>query len=290
MRPLAMIALLVLVILIATERVSGTANEARIRLNDVDGVWVKGRDGSFTSYIAGAPPFVNREFTSRYILGDGASPACVLAEQVPRVVAATYRVQNSDGTGGTAFYIGRGEWITNYHVVKAVATTSLAHGGTRIRASVAGSLPGYDLALLRSEPPLSASALTFALRRPAQGSHVSVVGFPPGVSDTPSATRGIVSTFAPFAQFPSFSTGNGWVLQTDAVMNPGNSGGPIIDDCGGVRRRRHCQPYIGAGCGRTDGRRRRDWIRRRRRDDRCPARGTCVLPRTRSPRRPRRTP
>lgn len=234
MRPLAVTVLAVLVVLIATERASGTANEARIPLDDVAGVWVKEHDGSFTPYIPGAPPLVNREFTSRYILGGSASPACDLVEQMPRVFAATYRVRNTDGTTGTAFYIGGGEWITNHHVVEAVATTSLVNGGTRISASVAGSLPGYDLAMLRSQPPPSASALTLVARRPALASNVSVVGFPPGVSGTPSATRGIVSTFAPFARFPSLAAGSGLVLQTDAEINPGNSGGPIVDDCGGV--------------------------------------------------------
>ena len=153
---------------------------------------------------------------------------------MPTVMAATYQVLNADGSTGTTFYIGGGEWLTNHHVVEAVAETYIVNGNTRIRASVAGSLPGYDLALLRAQPPASVSPLRLAEDRPAPGSNVSVVGFPPGVSGTPSATRGIVSTFAPFTQFPNLSAASGVVLQTDAEINPGNSGGPIVDDCGTV--------------------------------------------------------
>ena len=163
-----------------------------------------------------------------------ASGTCVLAEQMPSVMAATYQVRNANGSAGTAFYIGGGEWLTNHHVVETVAETYVVNRNTRIRTSVAGSLPGYDLALLRAQPPASVSALRFAEGRAAPGSNVSVVGFPPGVSGTPSATRGIVSTFAPFTQFHNLSAGSGVVLQTDAEINPGNSGGPIVDDCGAV--------------------------------------------------------
>ena len=63
---------------------------------------------------------------------------------------------------------------------------------------------------------------------------VAVVGFPSGVSGTPSATRGVVSKHAPFSQFPDQLDGSGVVLQTDAEINPGNSGGPIVDGCGAV--------------------------------------------------------
>ena len=158
--------------------------------------------------------------------------ACVLADNVERVTAATFQVQTTAGAG-TAFYIGNGEWITNHHVVDTVSSASLVHGGTRLTATVAGSLPGYDLALLRVQPPASVGALSFASARPPVASNVSVVGFPFGVSSTPSLTSGVVSKHAPFSEF-TFLDGEGVVLQTDAEINPGNSGGPIVDDCGNV--------------------------------------------------------
>ena len=166
----------------------------------------------------------------------GATPAatCVFTEQIARVSAATFQVQNADGSSGTAFYIGDGEWITNNHVVETVASTTLVHGEMRISASVAGSLPGHDLALLRAQPPASVAALSFAASRPTVASGVWVVGFPPGVVGTPSTTSGIVSKYAPFSLFPSILSGDGVVLQTDAAINPGNSGGPIVDACGDV--------------------------------------------------------
>ena len=157
---------------------------------------------------------------------------CTFTAQFDRVSAATWQVRNADSSG-TAFYIGNGEWITNHHVVEDVTDTRLVRGGTRISASVAGSLPGYDLALLRAQPPASVSGLRFVGSRTGEATEVWVVGFPSGVTGTPSATRGIVSKYSPFSAF-SILSGDGAVLQTDAAINPGNSGGPIVDGCGDV--------------------------------------------------------
>ena len=159
--------------------------------------------------------------------------ACIYTEEMRRVASATFQVRTADGSG-TAFYIGSGEWITNNHVVESAATVWLLHGETQLRAQVIGTLPDYDLAMLRVEPPASVTPLAFVDHRPDLYSQVSVVGFPSGVVGTPSATRGIVSKYAPFSLFPSIVTGEGWVLQTDAAINGGNSGGPIVDDCGRV--------------------------------------------------------
>ena len=159
---------------------------------------------------------------------------CVAAERVERVRAATFQVRNTDGSSGTAFYVGNDEWLTNHHVVEAFVTTTLTYGEVRLSASVEGSLADYDLALLRAQPPVSVPSLRFVDTRPAVLSDVWVVGFPPGVVGTPSATRGIVSKYAPFSLFPSILAGEGVVLQTDAAINPGNSGGPIVDECGDV--------------------------------------------------------
>ena len=159
--------------------------------------------------------------------------ACSLAAHIDRAMAATFQVRTDSHTG-TAFYIGDGEWLTNHHVVEDATQVVLVHGGVRLSAAVAGSLPGYDLALLRAQPPASVRPLRLAASRPAVFSSVGVVGFPSGVSGTPSATRGVVSKHAPFSQFPGVLDGSGVVLQTDADINPGNSGGPIVDDCGAV--------------------------------------------------------
>ena len=161
-----------------------------------------------------------------------AAGTCVLADSVERVVAATFQVQTASGSG-TAFYIGNGEWITNHHVVETASRVWLVHGTTRLNAEVAASLPSYDLALLRTGASAATPALGFVAARPALASAVSAVGFPSGVAGTPSLTRGVVSKHAPFSQFVGFAP-DGVMIQIDAEVNPGNSGGPIVDDCGVV--------------------------------------------------------
>ena len=157
--------------------------------------------------------------------------ACVLADNVDRVTSATFQVQTAAGYG-TAFYIGDAEWITNHHVVDTVSSAALVHGATRLNATVTGSLPSYDLALLGARPPTSVPALTFASTRPSLASDLMVVGFPAWVESTPSVTRGVVSKHAPFSTH--YSGRAGTVIQVDAPVNPGNSGGPIADNCGAI--------------------------------------------------------
>ena len=220
--------------------ISGGTPPAAMTLNlgGARSVWVQDAAGEFHSYIIGAPAFVNAPFVGRWVSGGeppAAPPAtaCTLADNIERVRAATFQVQITESSG-TAFYIGSGEWITNHHVVADVAEATLVYAGTRILATVAGSLPGYDLALLRAQPPASVRALSLANYRPVVTSRVSVVGFPSGgAPGTPTVTQGGVANYASLSQFSRLD-GDGLVLQTDADINPGNSGGPIIDDCGAV--------------------------------------------------------
>ncbi|MYB41848.1 MAG: trypsin-like peptidase domain-containing protein [Chloroflexi bacterium] len=157
--------------------------------------------------------------------------ACIFSDHVDRVTAATFQVQTAT-SNGTAFYIGNGEWITNHHVVDTVSRAALVHGSTQLTATVAGSLPNYDLALLSARPPTSVSALTFVGARPSLGSDLRVVGFPAWVERTPAVFRGVVSKHAPFStHYPGRA---GTVVQTDAAVNFGNSGGPIVDNCGAI--------------------------------------------------------
>ena len=161
-----------------------------------------------------------------------------LADHSDRVLAATFQVRTSSSSG-TAFYIGSGEWLTNHHVVDDVSRVALVRDGVRLNAAVAGSLPGYDLALLRAQPPASVLPLRLAASRTAVAARVAVAGFPRGVSDTPSLTRGLVSEYAPFAEWKDRVhwvrlADSGFLLRTDALINPGSSGSPIVDDCGAV--------------------------------------------------------
>ena len=159
-------------------------------------------------------------------------PECKISDHSDRVAVATFQVQTETATG-TAFYIGQDEWLTNHHVVDGVSQVLLVRADYTITANVIGSLPGYDLALLRAPAPYSVLPLSLAHVQQPLGSNVSVLGFPPGVSGTPSLTRGVVSKHSPFSEFSRF-TGPGSMMQIDAAINPGNSGGPMVNDCGEV--------------------------------------------------------
>ena len=161
-----------------------------------------------------------------------ARATCALSDHTDRVAVATFQVQ-SDAGAGTAFYIGRDEWITNHHVVGAAGEVRLVRGDYTILASVIGRLPDYDLALLRAPVPHYVVPLSFAESPQSLGANVSVLGYPSGVLGTPALTRGVVSKHSPFSEFAGFS-GAGLMVQIDAALNPGNSGGPMINDCGEV--------------------------------------------------------
>lgn len=86
-----------------------------------------------------------------------------------------------------------------------------------------------DLALLRSQGPLGGPQVRWADLLPQLGEEVFALGYPTplsGLVSEPSVTKGIVSR--------RFSVDGVEYIQTDAAVNPGNSGGPLVDACGAI--------------------------------------------------------
>ena len=154
--------------------------------------------------------------------------ACDFAQSVPVVFASTFQVVTDRGTG-TAFHIGGGEFLTAAHVVDSASSIELRHGGRRLTAARVGYDTATDIALLRANGA-GVPALTFGdVSGIGPGHALAVAGYPPSVNRTPSVVSGLLSKFV---RDPSF--GAGTYIQTDAAVNPGNSGGPVFDRCGAV--------------------------------------------------------
>jgi S1-C subfamily serine protease len=119
--------------------------------------------------------------------------------------------------------------VTAAHVINQGDSYSVTTGGQVDQADVLGVAPCEDLALLRMRhPPAPTQALRPASAPPEQGASVISLSFPAGAAFT--ATLGIVtvprtSYSTPSAELPPLPS----VLQTDAAVNPGSSGGPLVD-------------------------------------------------------------
>jgi len=162
---------------------------------------------------------------------------------VDRVAASCVLIQAVEGKGGSAgsgFFVGRNEVLTNYHVVKNAAEGDakvVLVMGTNPRnrklanAEVVAGNEALDLALLRTDRP-SAHILRFASERALRLTQpVWVAGFPfgakPGLEVT--LTTGTISALR-----HDDDTGRLRQVQLDAAVNPGNSGGPVVDERGNV--------------------------------------------------------
>jgi S1-C subfamily serine protease len=136
---------------------------------------------------------------------------------------------------GSGFVIDKaGHIVTNYHVVQGAdeVTVSFSNRDT-VKAEVVGADPSTDLAVLRVET--SASALTPLPLGDSGGVRVGdpvvAIGNPFGLDRT--VTSGIVSALQRLITAPNRFTID-HVIQTDAPINQGNSGGPLLNARGQV--------------------------------------------------------
>ncbi|HUZ92163.1 MAG TPA: trypsin-like peptidase domain-containing protein [Methylocella sp.] len=135
-------------------------------------------------------------------------------------------------TGTGIVWDAAGHVITNYHVIKGTDQFA-AHlsSGESVTVRIVGSAPNYDLAVLqleRTHTPLRPIAVGSSSDLQV-GQSAFAIGNPYGLEQT--MTSGIISALRrtiPTAEGHEIAGG----IQTDAPLNPGNSGGPLLDSAG----------------------------------------------------------
>jgi S1-C subfamily serine protease len=172
-------------------------------------------------YRRSAPGVVQIVSTTR-----GAASTDIFGDPVP---GATQRAL------GSGFVIDKdGHIVTNYHVVRGASSIEVSFSNQETRsAKVVGTDPSTDLAVLKVDVDAKAlTPLSLADSDEVQvGDPVVAIGNPFGLERT--VTAGIVSALQREVSAPNDYTID-HVIQTDAPINSGNSGGPLIDAQGRV--------------------------------------------------------
>ncbi len=159
----------------------------------------------------------------------------VAAKILPSVAALVVRTNRGEGAGSGVAFTDDGFLLTSAHVV-AGAQSGLAEfsDGTESRFDVVGVDPLADLAVLRVRDGGAPPATLGDADKLRIGQLVIAVGNPLGLAG--SVTAGVVSALG-----RSLPVGDGRrarmiddVIQTDAALNPGNSGGALADSSGRV--------------------------------------------------------
>jgi S1-C subfamily serine protease len=156
----------------------------------------------------------------------------VVVEVEPSVVAVAVEGQQGRGEGSGVIWDDEGLIVTNNHVVAGAANLEVVlASGERVEAEVEEADPLSDLAILRVDRD-GLPAADFAEELPEVGELAIAIGNPSGFEQ--SVTAGIVSglhrAIPSGGQTPALVD----LIQTDAAISPGNSGGALVDADGDV--------------------------------------------------------
>jgi len=164
----------------------------------------------------------------------------VYRKNIPSVVNVTSRAMKFDffygqvpqEGQGSGFVIDKeGHILTNYHVIEDAQQVEVTmHNRKKYKATVVGTDPAHDLAVIQIKAPDLVPAVLGDSRNLLVGQKVYAIGNPFGLAGT--MTRGIVSSIRPVRE-PNGATIED-AIQTDAAINPGNSGGPMMNGHGEV--------------------------------------------------------
>ena len=137
------------------------------------------------------------------------------------------RRANSLGSG--VIVSSDGYVLTNNHMIEGADDIQIVlSDGRRLRARVRGSDPDSDLAVLKADVS-DLPAITFGTLDSVQvGDTVLAIGSPFGFGNT--VTHGIISALGRNLEMNRFED----FIQTDAAVNPGNSGGALVDSGGNL--------------------------------------------------------
>ena len=148
-------------------------------------------------------------------------------EMVDHVMPAIVLIEATGGRG-SGFFVARDTLITNVHVVENDGYVTLRRSdGSMMNARVESKAPAFDIAILKvAQPSPSQAVIPMSSARSLRpGQEIIVIGSALGTLQN-SVSRGIVSGLR--------SAGGATLVQTDAAVNPGNSGGPMLDRNGNV--------------------------------------------------------
>jgi S1-C subfamily serine protease len=159
-----------------------------------------------------------------------ASIVRVVDAVLPSVAAVSVRTPRGAGAGSASVIPGERLLLTSAHVVEGAGEVRAAFSdGSDVAARVIGRDPLSDLAVLRADDDLPPALTLGDAATLRVGQLVVALGNPRGLAG--SVTAGIVSALG-----RSLPTGAGRIIdevvQTDAALNPGNSGGALADTAG----------------------------------------------------------
>ncbi len=175
--------------------------------------------------------------------GDDNEEELAVEAAVARVLPSTASIlvskeNGGSGVGSGVVYSKDGLILTNCHVVSGASSVRVRlYGGAEYAATVVGKDEQSDLALLKIEAENLTPATFGASEDLLVGETVMTIGTPTGISFSESVSRGIVSSVRRAVKIYD-NTGRLQhtllMVQTDASVNPGNSGGALLDRKGEV--------------------------------------------------------
>ena len=167
--------------------------------------------------------------------GEEQNNISVYRKNIPSVVNITSRAMAFDffyglvpqEGQGSGFVIDKeGHILTNYHVIADARQVKVTmHNRKTYSATVVGTDPPHDLAIIQIKAPDLVPAVLGDSRNLQVGQKVYAIGNPFGLSGT--MTRGIVSSIRPVREPNGAMIDE--AIQTDAAINPGNSGSPLMN-------------------------------------------------------------
>jgi serine protease Do len=156
-----------------------------------------------------------------------------LYDETRSSVVSIYILQDGSRESQGSGFVYKGHIVTNEHVVEDAEEVYVQYrDGEWSKADIVGTDRYTDLAVIKPEiRPDYATELPVQTELPERGSTVAVVGTPNGLRGT--ITAGVVSGIG-----RTLNTESGFVIpdiiQTDTPLNPGNSGGPLLNMDGEV--------------------------------------------------------